>query len=677
MGRYRISVDIGGTFTDFVFYDSNTGNYKEGKVLTTPHNLSEAIVEGLDMEIDDYSEIDFFVHGTTTGLNAFLERKGANVAIVTTKGFRDVYELARGDRPEMYDRFYKKPVPLVLRKDVYEIKERQSFDGKVITPLDIESVQEVAMKIKEVGYDSIVICLINSYINPEHEIEATKIFKNLIPKIPVTMSHDVAREWREYERTSTATINAYIAPIVKNYLDLLERKMQEKNFHKTIHIMQSNGGIMTSEVAKEKPIFTLMSGPVGGAIGKNSLYETLGYKNLIGIDMGGTSFDVSMLIDGKPDLSTETYLEGFPILSPMVNVYTIGSGGGSLVTLKGKGLRVGPKSAGSNPGPACYGKGGKQATVTDANLVLGRIDANNFLGGRMSLDVDAAVNAIKDVACNIDLSVNETAEGVLEIANANMAGIIRQITVRKGIDPRDFAIVAFGGAGPMHAAFIADELGINTIIVPVMPGTYSAWGMHQCDIRHDAVRTFRENLYNCDVEKINELFFSMKDEVSDLLVKQNIDSKKIVYEKTVDMRYVGQDYTLNIPFNEDVITGESIEELKNAYNEFHKQVYGHNNPNGEIETVNLRMTGTGLIDRVIRKPEAELDNPVLKAYKTNKVIFNSNEYETNIYQRAELVPGTKIESPAIIEELSATSVIPPGYDINIDGYRNIIIRKRG
>lgn len=677
MGRYRISVDIGGTFTDFVFYDNNTGNYKEGKVLTTPHNLSEAIVEGLDMEINDYSEIDFFVHGTTTGLNAFLERKGANVAIVTTEGFRDVYELARGDRPEMYDRFYKKPTPLVERKDVYEIKERQSYDGKAIYSLDVESVRKAAEKIKEVGYDSIVICLINSYINPQHEIEATKILNELIPEIPVTMSHDVAREWREYERTSTATINAYISPIVKRYLDLLESKMQEKKYHKILHIMQSNGGIMTSEVAKEKPIFTLMSGPVGGAIGKNSLYETLGYKNLIGVDMGGTSFDVSMLIDGKPDLSTETYLEGFPILSPMVNVYTIGAGGGSIVTLKGKGLRVGPKSAGSNPGPACYGKGGKQATVTDANLVLGRIDANNFLGGRMKLDVDAAVGAIKEIADNINMSVNETAEGVLRIANASMAGIIRQITVRKGIDPRDFAMVAFGGAGPMHAVFIAEELGIETIIVPVMPGTYSAWGMHQCDIRHDSVRTLRENLHNCDIEKINELYSSMKDEVLELLIKQNIQSDKIVYEKTVDMRYVGQDYTLNVPFNEDVITDESIERLKDAYNQFHKQVYGHNNPNGEIETVNLRMTGTGLIDRVRRKPEAEIENPVIKAYKINNVIFNNNEYDTNIYQRAELVPGTKIESPAIIEELSATSVIPPGYDINIDGYRNIVIRKRG
>lgn len=677
MGRYRISVDIGGTFTDFVFYDNETGSYKEGKVLTTPNNLSDAIVEGIDMEIDDYSEIDFFVHGTTTGLNAFLERKGVNVAIITTEGFRDVYELARGDRPEMYDRFYKKPTPLVQRKDVFEIKERLSSNGDVIVTLDIESIKKVSDSIKQNGYDSVVICLINSYINPEHEIEAVKLLNNLIPNIPITMSHDVAREWREYERTSTATINAYIAPIVKKYLGLLENKMKEKNYNKTIHIMQSNGGIMTSEIAKEKPIFTLMSGPVGGAIGKNSLYETLGYKDLIGVDMGGTSFDVSMLIDGKPDLSTETYLEGFPILLPMVNVYTIGAGGGSIVTIEEKGLRVGPKSAGSNPGPACYGRGGKQATVTDVNLVLGRIDAENFLGGRMKLDVNASVEAVKLIADSINMGINETAEGILKIANSNMAGTIRQITVRKGIDPREFALVAFGGAGPMHAVFIAEELGVNTIIVPEMPGTYSAWGMHHCDMRHDSVRTFRDNLHNIDINKVIDLYSAMKEEVSEILTKQNICSDKIIYEKTVDMRYVGQDYSLNIPFKDDEITLDSIAKLKETYNEYHRQVYGHNNPNGEIETVNIRMAGIGLIDRVQKVPETEIVNPIIKPYKNNKVMFENEEYDTFIYQRSELLPGSEIESPAIIEELSATTVVPPGYNIKIDGYRNIIITKRG
>ena len=675
MGRYRVSVDIGGTFTDFIFYDSKKRVYTEGKTLTTHDNLSDAIISGLDMEISDYSEIDFFVHGTTVGLNAFLERRGAKVAIVTTEGFRDVYELARGDRPEMYDRFYKKPIPLVKRSDIFEIRERVLYDGSVSTPLDEESVKKTARRIAKSGYDSVVICLINSYINPDHESRAAEIISELLPGTQITASHGVAREWREYERTSTATVNAYIAPIMKEYLTLLEDRMVKKSYGRSIHIMQSNGGLMTSEVAKKKPIFTLMSGPVGGAIGKNSLFETLGYKDLIGIDMGGTSFDVSMLIDGKPDLSTETYLEGFPILSPMVNVYTIGAGGGSLVTLEGKGLRVGPKSAGSNPGPACYGNGGTNATVTDANLVLGRIDASNFLGGRMTLDVAAAKRAIQDVADQIGLDCSGTAEGICQIANANMAGIIRQITVRKGIDPRDFAIVAFGGAGPMHAVFIAEELGITTVIVPQMPGAYSAWGMHQCDLRQDTVRTYRESLENVDADKMAELYEEMRAEVSELLVQQNISEEEIVYEKTVDMRYVGQEYTLNVEFKADKITKESIEGLKQAYNSYHQQVYGHHNPNGAIETVNIRLVGIGLIDRVQKTKAEECSDSKAVPYKEVPVTFSGRERNTGIYMRKDLKPGALFEGPAIIEELSATTVVPPEYSIHVDGYENIIIKK--
>lgn len=675
MGRYRVSVDIGGTFTDFIFYDGETKTYKEGKTLTTYENLSNAIIAGLDMEIANYSDIDFFVHGTTVGLNAFLERRGSKVAIVTTEGFRDIYEIARGDRPEMYDRFYKKPEPLVKRKDVFEIKERILFDGSVSTPLDEESVKETAQKIAKGAYDSVVICLINAYVNPDHEVRTAELFGKILRSTQITTSHSVAREWREYERISTATVNAYIAPIMRDYLTLLEERMLDKNYKRSIHIMQSNGGLMTSEVAKEKPIYTLMSGPVGGAIGKNSLFETLGYKDLIGIDMGGTSFDVSMLIDGKPDVSTETYLEGFPILSPMVNVYTIGAGGGSIVSIEGKGLRVGPKSAGSNPGPACYGNGGKEATVTDANLTLGRIDAENFLGGRMTLDTAAAQKAIQSIADQIGMDRTTTAEGICQIANANMAGIIRQITVRKGIDPRDFAIVAFGGAGPMHAVFIAEELGIKTIIVPQMPGAYSAWGMHQCDLRQDTVRTYRESIENADVDKIKELYDEMRGEISDLLLQQYISEDQIVYEKTVDMRYVGQDYTLNVEFKAGEITPETISGLKESYNEYHQQVYGHHNPNGAIEIVNIRLVGIGRIDRVQKTMLPEKSNVKAIPYKKAPVVFAGKNVETGIFMRNELCPGTRFEGPAVIEELSATTVVPPGYSIHVDGYENIIITK--
>lgn len=675
MGRYRIAVDIGGTFTDFVFYDSVTAKYKTGKTLTTPENLSNAIVNGLDKEIENYSEIDFFVHGTTAGINAFLERKGSRVALITTKGFRDVYEIARGDRQDMYDRFYKKPLPLVERKDIFEIDERILFDGSIDKSLDVSSVHKVAEEIKNGGYKAVAVVLLNAYINPEHEIQVEEILKKELQDKTISISHKIAREWREYERTSTVVLNSYIAPIVENYLGLLENRMQEKNYKDTIYIMQSSGGIMTSTVAKDNPILTLLSGPVGGAIGKNFIYETLGYKNLIGIDMGGTSFDVSMLIDGKPDVSAETYLEGFPILTPMVNIYTIGAGGGSIAWLEGGGLRVGPISAGSNPGPACYGKGGTEPTVTDANLVLGRIDPEGFLDGDMVLDKKASIKAIAKIGDKLNMNANETAEGICSIANASMADVIRQITVRKGIDPKDFAFVAFGGAGPMHAVFIAEELGIDTIIVPNMPGTYSAWGMHQCDIRQDAVRTYRNAIESISINEVNKLYDEMEKEIFDVLSKQNIKKEQIEYIKTADMRYLGQDYTLSIEFSADKMDETTIQLLKDAYHNYHYQVYGHNNPNDNIEIVNIRLVGIGKLKRVKAQdfPVASTEEP--KPYKINQVIFSGKEFSTNIYKRSELEFGQEIDGPAVIEELSSTSVIPPGYKVNVDKYYNLVVKK--
>jgi len=354
MGRYRVSADIGGTSTDLVFYDILTGDYKQGKILSTPPNLSDAIIEGINEKIDDYSQIDLFVHGTTAGLNAFLERKGARLALITTKGFKDVYEIGRGNRKEMYNLFFKKPVPLVKRNDVFEVEERILYDGIVETKLVKKSVLNIINEIKNRGYESIAVCLINAYVNPVHEIEIERIIKENLPDISISLSHKIAREWREYERTSTTVLNAYIAPIVQKYLEFLEERMSNKDFNKTIHIMQSGGGVITSSIAKETPIQTLLSGPVGGAMGNKTLSEALNYRNLIGVDMGGTSYDVSMIIDGKPDVVIETNLEGFPILTPMINIYTIGAGGGSIAWIEGGGLRVGPVSAGANPGPACY-----------------------------------------------------------------------------------------------------------------------------------------------------------------------------------------------------------------------------------------------------------------------------------------------------------------------------------
>lgn len=372
MSRFRLGVDIGGTFTDLVVYDQQDKVFHTYKTLTTPHNLAEAVMEAVNKYVTNFDEIEYFVHGTTSGLNAFLERKGAKVGLLVTEGFRDVYEIGRANRVEMYNIQYSKPNPLLEREHTYEIKERMNFHGDVEKKLDSESLKSIIAELKEGQYDAVAVCLLHSYKNPEHE----EMIRDAIEKeldIPVSLSSDIAREWREYERISTTIINAYIAPIVKDYLTILEQKMIDNGFEKDIYIMQSNGGVMTSEIAKQLPLQTLMSGPVGGTIGGVNLTKLTGEKNLICVDMGGTSFDVSMTIDGEPDVTAETIMEGFPILSPMVNIHTVGAGGGSISYIEGGGLRVGPRSAGSYPGPACYGNGGKEPTVTDANVVLGRI----------------------------------------------------------------------------------------------------------------------------------------------------------------------------------------------------------------------------------------------------------------------------------------------------------------
>jgi len=675
VGKFRVSADIGGTFTDLVFYNIETGEYKAGKTLTTPKNLSDAVVKGIDGEIDDYSGIDFFVHGTTSGLNAFLERRGVKVALITTKGFRDVYEIGRGNRPEMYNLAFRKPTPLIERNDAFEVEERILAGGSVKTPLVEEDVKSIVEKIRQKGYASVAVCLINAYVNPVHEIAVGKILKQMLPDVSVSLSHQIAREWREYERTSTTVINAYIAPIVERYLEFLETRMKNKDFEKNVHIMQSGGGVITAEIAKETPIQTLLSGPVGGAVGNKTLSELLGYKNLIGVDMGGTSYDVSMVINGRPDVSTETRLEGFPILVPMVNIYTIGAGGGSIAWIEGGGLRVGPVSAGSDPGPACYGNGGTEPTITDANVVLGRIDPEGFLGGSMILDKEAAVNAVKKVADKLNLNVLETAEGICKIADAKMADAIRQLTVRKGIDPREFVLVAFGGAGPMHACLTAEELNIDTILVPEMPGTFSAWGMLQSDIRQDAVRTMKNNADKVSLEQINAVYDAMVAEVSSLLVKQEIGEDQAEYLKTADMRYLGQEYTVRVAFEAGPVTAESMEKLKNSFHELHKQIYGHNNPTGEVEIVNVRLVGIGRLDKKTKENVKELVTGAPNPRKTGRAVFYGAEYDTAIYHREELKPGHRFTGPAIVEELTATTVVPPGYRVTMDEYRNIIIKK--
>lgn len=670
---YRVSADIGGTFTDLVFYDMESGEYKAGKTLTTPKNLSDAVMNGIGAEISDFGDIDFFVHGTTSGLNAFLERKGARVALVTTKGFRDVYEIARGNRPPMYDMRFRKPTPLLQPCDAFEVDERLLTDGTEYRPVDEPSVAAAAEEIHKGGYTSVAVCLINAYANPAHELELERLLKQYLPDVPVSLSHRVAHEWREYERTSSVVVNAYIAPIVQNYLEFLEQRMRDKSFSKNVHIMQSGGGVITAEMAKRIPIQTLLSGPVGGAVGNQSMSQLLGYPNMIGVDMGGTSYDVSLIVDGRPDISNEVSLEGFPILVPMVNIHTIGAGGGSVAWIEVNSLRVGPKSAGADPGPACYGNGGKQPTITDANVVLGRLDPEGFLGGGMKLDKEAAIEAMKTVAIPLQMGVEELAQGICDIADSKMADAIRQLTIRKGIDPREFVLVAFGGAGPMHACTTAEELDIKRVLIPEMPGTFSAWGMLQSDIRQDLSRTYQHNLHKVDAADVAAKFQEMTDEAMALLRRQHITEEQAQFVCSADVRYVGQEYTVRVNFEAGKIDAAALQTMIDSFHRQHLHIYGFNNSQGEVESVNLRLVGLGILDKKPKRKAETLSTDAPAPEKSQQAMFKGKTYSAAIYQRAELLSGQSFAGPAIVEELTATTVVPPHWSVTIDAYKNMLI----
>lgn len=668
MARYRLGVDIGGTFTDLVVYDQQEKEFHTHKTLTTPENLADGVMESIDQYVKNFDEIEYFVHGTTSGLNAFLERKGANIAMLVTKGFRDVYEIGRANRVEMYNIQYEKPEPLMERQHIYEIDERTTYDGNVLKEVNENELNNLVRELKEKDYDAVAVCLLHAYRNPEHERAILNKIQSEV-NIPVSLSSDIAREWREYERVSTTVVNAYVAPIVNKYLTLLEGEMNKRGYEKDIYIMQSNGGVMTSKVAKKLPLQTLMSGPVGGTIGCVNLTDQISEKNLIAVDMGGTSFDVSLTIDNKPDVTSETIMEGHPILSPMVNIRTIGSGGGSIAYLENGGLRVGPHSAGSNPGPVCYGNGGVEPTVTDANLILGRIDPNNL--GSLKLDKKAAHKAIEKIAKEIGLSIVKTAEGIVDIANAKMADAIRSITVRRGIDPRELTMVAYGGAGPMHAALIGELLSIGRIVVPNASGTFSARGMLQTDIRYDTVRNYVSEINQADTGSVKSLFDEMEAESESVLNEQNIDTDMIRYQKSFDIRYVGQEYTVNVKGSEN-----NIEKLGELFHTSHLEMYGHNNLDNPIEIVNLRLTAHGDLEKLQVQEAKNVQQQEVKAKNTRECYWDGEKQDTGVYSTEELNMGNYFFGPAIIEDKSSTIVVPPNRKIWVDNHNNILIEKQ-
>ena len=666
---YRVSADIGGTFTDIVVEDSSKKNIKTIKVLSTPENPANAVFEGLNSNLN-IKDINFIVHGTTVGLNAFLERKGSRVLLLMTKGISDTFTIARGDRKELYNVQYSKPGTLVPRKDVVEVEERIMWDGSIHTNLNEKDLSNIVKIIKEQNIKAVAVCYLHSYVNPQHEIQTREFLaQHIEDDVVISLSHEIAREWREYERASTAVMNSYIGPVTNNYLKSLKNQLQNSNYTNPLYIMQSNGGVIRAESALEQPVKTLLSGPVGGTIGGQALSKLINRPNLICVDMGGTSFDMSLIINGKPSVTNETEQEFIPLLIPLVDIHTIGAGGGSVAWLENEALRVGPRSAGANPGPACYGKGGQEPTVTDANLYLGRLGKESKLGGWMDLDLNASESVLKSLSEKLNISSSELAEGILSIINAKMADAIRTITVKEGIDPREFSLVAFGGAGSMHAVWLAEELEINEIIVPNDPGTFSAWGMLQTDIRRDLTVNFYQNFQSLEKEKLLENFNKLKDEAIALLKSENVNENDMSFSLTADMRYIGQEYYVNVDISEPF----DLNEINNNFHKTYEKQYGHSTPEGPSEFINLRLIATGKIKKTDSVKSIENDKTIKDSKR--KIIFNQKEYETKIYARHNIRVNESFEGPAVIEESTATTVIPPNYSIIKDEFGNIIITK--
>jgi N-methylhydantoinase A len=674
----RIAADIGGTFTDVVLFDDENEDYRATKVLTTTDDLARGVILGFDELLTEgnegfqaYGSVSYAIHGTTAGLNALIERKGARCALITTRGFRDVYQIGRGNRPDMYNnRFLKTPL-LLERKDTFEVTERQDAQGKEMTPVALEELEALLPRLSQ-DYDAIAICFINSYANPQHESEAAVWLRERLPAwTSVVASFETAPEWREYERTSTVVLNAYITPRIKTHLSSLRKSLDERSFKAPVFIMQSSGGVIHADKASDRAILTLMSGPVGATIGARTLSE----PQLIVIDMGGTSFDVSIIDQGQIESTAETDIEGFPALVPSVRVVSIGAGGGSIAWEEAGGMRVGPQSAGSAPGPVCYGNGGVKPTVTDANLILGHMPANDFLDGRMRLDADAAHEAYRDYGALFGLSAHDAAEGVCVIANHAMADAIREITVRRGIDPRDFSLLAVGGAGPMHAAFIAEELQITTVIVPHHAGVFSAWGMLQADIRHDAVHTLFEPLPELSEEHLALTFEALSEKLSAQIRAEGIDTD-ITFQRSLDIRYVGQEHTVSISLDEAAT--QDADGITKAFTAVYERLYGHSNPSGVPEIVNARVSASAKMTKDSlkaprRKPPIAQEAEEVSASSFQQGYFASRVYRTPVFNRSSLFCGASLSGPAIIVEPTATTVLPPGWELLVDLVGDLVL----
>jgi N-methylhydantoinase A len=677
---YRLGIDVGGTFTDLLLFNEETGALRLEKTPSTPADQSIGILNGIHKIVDSAGlvpeDVKLILHGTTVATNAVLEEKGALVGLITTKGFEQILHVARSQTPGPLAGWIimQKPDPLAPLYLTRGASCRMSAKGAETSPVDEAEIRAFVKELRDEGIEALTISLINSFANGEHERKIRDIAQEMYPDLPVTISTDILPEFREYERCLTTVMNSYVRPKMANYLKGIQEKLARSNLNPTVNIVRSDGGVMSIEAAKRSPVNTLLSGPSGGAVAAAYVGELAGFDKVLGFDMGGTSTDVCVTLGGEPNLVRETRVGYYPVKASSVDVRTVGAGGGSIAHVPMTGaLRVGPQSAGADPGSAAYGKGGEEPTVTDANVVLGHLPPR-LLGGEMTLDVEKARNAVQKIADALALSVEEAAQGIVDIVNENMFGALRLVSVQRGLDPRDFALVAFGGAGPLHGNYLSKLSGAFPCISPPTPGVLSALGFLHSDIKNEFSQTMIRELDKIDLREFGEIFDKLGSEATVWLDGESIgkDRQKLIYQ--VDVRYYRQGFEFPITVQPDQFgTEEGKQKFVADFKEIHEKNYGFN-IDSAIEIVNLRCIGIGQV-RKVELPKFEPGDEAADSakYETHTAWFDGKEMETPVYDRSKLKPQHRIEGPAIITQKDSTTVILPEHFGTVDEYLNILI----
>lgn len=681
--KLSLGIDTGGTHTDLILINYDSGQIWTSKVATTPSDPMIGILNGIDQvlkasgaEISDLSEL---VYGTTIVVNMIVQHQAMRTGLVTTKGFRDVLEIGRAYRTgNIYDMKVKKPLPLVSRDLRMEVNERINFQGQVLQPLDEAGCQAVVRALKARGVNSIAVCLLHSYINPEHEQHIKQIIQQEFPSAHISLSSEINPVFREYERTSTTVVNAYVMSSMIAHLDDFETKICGRGLHGQLYTMQANGGKATFRAARQKPVHVVNSGPIAGAIAGSHIARMAGYPNVITLDMGGTSCDVALIEGGEPKFAAESSVEGYPVQIPTIDLNIVGAGGGSIAWLdSGGGLRVGPQSAGADPGPVCYRKGGSQPTVTDANLVTGRLNADYYLKGSIHLDSEAAQASIeKRIAGPLGLNTLEAAAGILEVANATMIRAIKLVSVERGYDPHDFALIAFGGAGPLHALRLAEELEFPIVIIPRYPGNTSALGLVLADVRHDYVATRIQLLDKAEPNDIENIFIQLETQAIQQLDEEGVPLQQRRLVRACDLRYFGQGYEVNVPVSGEIRTPSAMKDIAMDFHTAHRRTFGHAMEGDPVVLVNCRVSALGLNPRSDLAPNQETKPVATKSngLKGERLVFLRDGFvECPVYERSFLVPGAHLEGPAVVEQAGSTTMIFPNYTAQVDIYGNLTI----